>query len=77
MTSAVKYRSSHQHNGHKSFFTGETFKGQKPQKALVTHFVNEMTKILQKAPQTPIGLTTETEDQFPKLHQNCQNKAFP
>ena len=25
------------------FFTGETFKGQKPQKALVAHLVNEMT----------------------------------
>ena len=26
------------------FFTGETFKGQKTQKSLVTHLVNEMTK---------------------------------
>ena len=42
MTSAVKQHSSHQHNGHE-FFTRETFKGQKPQKALVARLVNEMT----------------------------------
>ena len=36
ITSAVKTHSSHQHNGHK-IFIGETFKGQKPQKALVAH----------------------------------------
>ena len=58
-----------------SIFTGKTFKGQKPQKALVTHLVNEMTEILQKVPQTPIGLTTIPEDQFSKLHQKCPNRA--
>ena len=40
ITSAVKQHSSHQHNGHE-FFTRETFKGQKPQKALVAHLVND------------------------------------
>ena len=45
-------------------FIGETFKGQPPQKAFVIHLVNEMTEILQKVAQTPIGLTTIPEDQF-------------
>ena len=45
-------------------FTREIVKGQKPQKALVTHLVHEMTEILQKVPQTPIGLATIPEDHF-------------
>ena len=57
------------------FLLRKPLKDKTPQKTLVTHLVNEMTKILQKTPQTPIGLTTETEDQFPELHQNCQIKA--
>ena len=34
------------------FFIGEAFKGQNPQKTLVTHLINEMNEIIQKFPQT-------------------------
>ena len=55
------------------FFTDETFKGQKPQKTLVTHLVNEMTEIIQNVPQTLIELTTILEDQFSNYIQKFPN----
>ena len=42
MTSAVKIIFITSAQWTQEFFTGETFKGQKPQKALVAHLINEM-----------------------------------
>ena len=41
MTSAVKNTFITSAQWTQEFFTGETFKGQKPQKALVAHLVND------------------------------------
>ena len=42
MTSAVKITFITSTQWTQEFFIGETFKGQKPQKTLVAHLVNEM-----------------------------------